>query len=212
MQVPDVGMTDDGSGHGITAHVDRGCSVRDERGNVPRQLLIGLGALLATALVIGGTVSVVALGAANLAGVGSTGSAASEEPSLYRPTTAGASAEPNEPVEPEQPAEPAEPQASAKPEPKKQRDARGQITLSASPTRASTYEHIYLTGTYRGGDGATLQVQRFEGRWVDFPASATVRGDNFETYVESGQDGENRFRVIDESTGRASQPVSVILR
>lgn len=201
-------MTDDGSGHGITAHADRGCSVKDEHANVRRQLLIGLGALLATALVIGGTVSVVVLGAANLAGVGSAGSAASEEPSLYRPTTAGASAEPQEP----EPTEQAEPQASDKPEPKKQRDARRQISLSASPERASTYEVIYLTGTYLGGNGATLQVQRFEGRWVDFPASATVRGDNFETYVESGQDGENRFRVIDQSTGRASEPVSVTLR
>ena len=201
-------MTDDGSGHGITAHADRGCSVKDEHANVRRQLLIGLGALLATALVIGGTVSVVVLGAANLAGVGSAGSAASEEPSLYRPTTAGASAEPAEP----EPTEQAEPQASDKPEPKKQRDARRQISLSASPERASTYEVIYLTGTYHDSNGATLQVQRFEGRWVDFPASATVRGDSFETYVESGQDGENRFRVIDQSTGRASEPVSVILR
>lgn len=193
--------------------------VKDERGDVPRQLLIGLGALLATALVIGGTVSVVALGAANLAGVGAAGSAASEEPSLYRPTAAP-SPKPSEPVASEQPAQSAqppepEPQADPapadKPEPKKQRHARGGITLNASPDRASTYEHIYLTGTYPGGDGATLQVQRFEGRWVDFPASATLQGGTFETYVESGQGGENRFRVIDQSTGRASQPASVVL-
>ena len=188
--------------------------VKDERGDVPRQLLIGLGALLATALVIGGTVSVVALGAANLAGIGSAGSAASEEPSLYRPTTAAPSPKPSEPVASEQPPEPepqADPPQADKPEPKKQQGGRGGITLNASPGRASTYEHIYLTGTYPGGDGATLQVQRFEGRWVDFPASATLQGGTFETYVESGQDGENRFRVIDQSTGRASQPASVIL-
>jgi len=104
------------------------------------------------------------------------------------------------------------PSTSDKPEPKKQRAARGQISLSASPTSGSTYEQIYLTGTYRGRDGATLQVQRFEGRWVDFPASASVRGGSFETYVASGQDGENRFRVVDQSTGQASEPVSVILR
>lgn len=196
--------------------------VKDEKGNVPRELLIGLGALLATALVIGGTVSVVALGAANLAGVGAD-SAASEEPSLYRPTSTQASAEPPEPVESRQPEAPTgsavpesepqvEPSVSDTPEPKKQRDARGQISLSASPQSASTYENIYLTGTYGGGAGATLQVQRFEGGWVDFPATATVRGNSFETYVASGQGGENRFRVIDQSTGRASEPVSVILR
>lgn len=187
--------------------------MKDERGNVPRQLLIGLGALLATALVIGGTVSLVALGAADLAGVTSADSAASEEPSLYRPATAEPPAKPTEPeptpVEPEPtPVEPWEPD---KPEPKKPRDAQGQITLSASPEDASTYENIYLTGTYRGGDGATLQVQRFEGGWVDFPATASVRGDSFETYVASGQDGENKFRVVDQSTGETSQPVSVIL-
>jgi len=187
------------------AHADRGYAVKDERGNVPRQLLIGLGALLATALVVGGTVSVVALGAANLAGVTSADSSASAEPSLYRPTKAEASTEPPEP-------EPVEPPTSDKPGPKKQRAALGEIRLSASPTSGSTYEQIYLTGTYRGRDGVTLQVQRFEGRWVDFPASASVRGGSFETYVESGQDGENRFRVVDQSTGRASEPVSVILR
>lgn len=197
----------------IRVYAERGCTVKDERGGVPRQLLIGLGALLATALVIGGTVSLVALGAANLAGVGSAGSA-SEEPSLYRPTTAGPSGEPQEPVESAQPEPESVPEAepsSDKPKPKRQRDTRGGITLNASPGRASTYERIYLTGTYRGGAGATLQVQRFEGRWVDFPASATPNGGTFETYVESGQDGENKFRVIDQSTGRASDPASVIL-
>jgi len=216
-------VTDDGSGYEkFRAHADRGCTVKDERGNVPRQLLIGLGALLATALVIGGTVSVVALGAANLAGVTDAGSSPSEEPSLYRPTTAAASTQPPEPVAPEQPgepttsatpeSEPVEPPTSDKPEPKKQRDTQGEISLSASPQSASTYENIYLTGTYRSGDGTTLQVQRFEGGWVDFPASASVRGGSFETYVASGQEGENRFRVVDQSTGQASEPVSVILR
>lgn len=201
------------------AYADRGCTVKDERGNVPRQLLIGLGALLATALVIGGTVSVVALGAANLAGVTSADSSASEEPSLYRPTKAEASAEPPEPVAPSLSAEPEapepeeiEPPKSDRPEPKKQRDTRGQIRLSASPTSGSTYENIYLTGTYRGRAGATLQVQRFENRWVDFPASASVRGGSFQTYVASGQEGQNKFRVVDQSTGQVSEPVSVILR
>ena len=195
------------------------CTVKDERGNVPRQLLIGLGALLATALVVGGTISVVALGAANLAGVTSADSSASAEPSLYRPAKTEAATEPSDPVAPSSSAEPSapeseeiEPPKSDEPDPKKQRATRGQIRLSASPTSGSTYEQIYLTGTYRGRDGATLQVQRFEGRWVDFPASASVRGGSFETYVASGRDGENRFRVVDQSTGQASEPVSVILR
>lgn len=195
--------------------------MKNERGNVPRQLLIGLGALLATALVIGGTVSAVALGAASLAGVTSADAGASEEASLYRPAITKPSEAPSspEPVAPSSSAEPTDPEPeeieppkSDRSEPKKQRDTPGQISLSASPASGSTYENIYLTGTFRGGNGATLQVQRFEGRWVDFPASATVRGSSFETYVASGQEGQNKFRVVDESTGQVSEPVSVILR
>lgn len=187
--------------------------LKDEDSNWPRQLVIALGALLAAALVIGGVVSMVALAAADFAGVGSQGPAASEEPSLYIPPPASPSSTPDVPEESEQPTQnaSAEPEKSDQPK-KKRRDSRRQITLSASPKSGATYERIYLTGTYRGGNGATLQVQRYEGRWVDFPVSATVRGGGFETWVESGKDGRNRFRVVDESTGRASKPVSVTLR
>ncbi|MGH8964210.1 MAG: hypothetical protein ACRDXB_02610 [Actinomycetes bacterium] len=81
-----------------------------------------------------------------------------------------------------------------------------------SPQRAATFQRINLTGSYRGGNGTTLQVQRHEGRWVDFPTSATVSGGRFATYVETGHTGKNRFRVIDESSGRASKPVTVTVR
>jgi len=52
-------------------------------------------------------------------------------------------------------------------------------------------------------------VQRFEGGWVDFPTSATVEGGTFDTYVESGQTGPNRFRVLDKSNGEVSNTVTV---
>lgn len=189
--------------------------MEDKEGSWLRQLLLGLGALLAAALVIGGVGSLVALSAAKLAGVGSGDSTASAEPSLYFPTP---TPEPSKASEPSgsASAEPA-PDTSAAPsqepdEPKDKPDkARKRIRPSASPTNASTSERIYLRGSYPGGNGTTLQVQRFEGGWSDFPVSATVRGGSFETWVQSGQGGRNRFRVVDRSTGRASQPVSVVL-
>jgi len=186
--------------------------MKDQDGNVPRQLLIGLGALVAVALVVGGLISVAALGAANLAGVGSGGEAVPEEPSLYIPPTASPSSAPAVPEsQPPAPSLSAKPKKAPPPKTRKPRSARPQIILSARPKTAATSARVYLTGRYRR-NGATLQVQRFEGRWVDFPVSATVRGRGFETYVQSGQDGRNRFRVVDKRTGRSSPPVTVTFR
>ena len=39
-------------------------------------------------------------------------------------------------------------------------------------------EQIDLTGVYPGGEGAILQVQRFEdGSWDDFPVAVSVSGE-----------------------------------
>jgi hypothetical protein len=54
-------------------------------------------------------------------------------------------------------------------------------------------------------------VQRFEGSWVDFPVSASVRGGTFTTYIYTGRSGPNRFRVIDKATGKKSNPVRVTI-
>jgi hypothetical protein len=182
--------------------------VKDQDGNWPRQLLFGLGALLVSALVIGGTISVVALTAADIA-VRSEGSA-SGGPSLYIPPSSP-SRTPDLPEEP-QPTETEAAGPVGKGGPVAKKPPRRLITLAANPRSGSTRERIYLTGTYRGGEGSTLQVQRFEGRWVDFPVSVTVRGSRFATYVVTGQSGTKRFRVLDPSTGRTSSPVSVTLR
>ena len=69
-----------------------------------------------------------------------------------------------------------------------------------------------FTGTYRGGDGATLQVQRFEGSWTDFPVSATVSGGIYNTYIITSRTGESRFRVTDKALERSSNPVKVTIR
>jgi hypothetical protein len=84
----------------------------------------------------------------------------------------------------------------------------GLIELHASTSSASTYERVTLSGSYPGGNGTTLQVQRREGgSWAAFPTSATVDDGTFRTYVESGQPGPNAFRVVDPARGQASNVV-----
>jgi hypothetical protein len=72
-------------------------------------------------------------------------------------------------------------------------------------------ERIYLSGRYPGQDGSTLQVQRFEGGWTNFPVTTSVSGGRYSTYVQTGNTGRNRFRMLDTSTGRASNPVTVTI-
>ncbi|HJR39733.1 MAG TPA: hypothetical protein VJ819_15225 [Nocardioidaceae bacterium] len=179
----------------------------DEDSRWPRELLFSLGALVAAALVIGTVVGLVALGAVRLVGVGSAGAASTEEPSLYLPLSTP-SPEPTSAAPTEAAGSSTDRDRSDKPN----RKNRKRITLTATPQNASTFERVYLRGRYRGGNGATLQVQRFDGGWDDFPVTVTVNGIRFETYVLSGQEGVNRFRVVDEATGRKSAPVRVTLR
>ena len=69
-------------------------------------------------------------------------------------------------------------------------------------------EQIDLTGVYPGGEGAILQVQRFEGgKWADFPVPISVSDETFATYVQTSQPGVNRFRVIDTDNGATSNEV-----
>jgi LysM repeat protein len=84
------------------------------------------------------------------------------------------------------------------------------FTLTISPTSASTYEHIDLTGTYDAPDGTALQVQRKEnGSWVDFNATTSVSNHQFHTYIETGHTGVNIFRVADVFRGTSSQIATV---
>lgn len=85
-----------------------------------------------------------------------------------------------------------------------------EISLSASQTAVTAMGQIDLTGTYPGGEGSILQVQRFTGgSWQDFPVTASVSDGTFATYVQTGQLGVNRFRVADSATGELSNEVRV---
>ena len=69
---------------------------------------------------------------------------------------------------------------------------------------------INLTGTYQGGEGAILQVQRFEaGSWTDFPVTMSVGGGTFATYVLTARTGPNKFRVVDTDSDAVSNEVTV---
>ena len=71
-------------------------------------------------------------------------------------------------------------------------------------------QQIDLSGSYPGGDGAILQVQRFEGgSWVDFPVTMSVTGDSFDTFILTGHTGVNRIRVIDTTNGDKSNEIKV---
>lgn len=87
---------------------------------------------------------------------------------------------------------------------------REQITLSTGQTAVSGMQRIDLTGTYPAGEGAILQVQRFEnGAWANFPVTVSVSGGSFTTYVMTGQVGDTRFRMLDTDSGKASNVVTV---
>jgi hypothetical protein len=180
----------------------------DEDSSWHRQVLVGLGALLVVTLLVGGVVSVVALGAAKLTGMGgSSPDGPAAAPSLYIPTgrpTTTPEAYPD-PSGFERPSPSAVETSTREAEPER----RNRISLQAFPTEVSPGERINLTGVYLNGEGATLQVQRFEGSWTDFPVDARVSGGIFETYVLTSRTGKVRFRVTDISTGRSSNPVSV---
>ena len=72
-------------------------------------------------------------------------------------------------------------------------------------------EQIDLTGIYPGGEGAILRVERFTGgQWVDFAQiTANVSNETFSTYIQTGQSGMNKFRVVDTDTDLASNAVKV---
>ena len=54
-------------------------------------------------------------------------------------------------------------------------------------------------------------MQRFEnGTWTDFPASpVSVSDQTFSTYVQTGQPGVQRFRMLDTGSGETSNEVKV---
>jgi hypothetical protein len=168
-----------------------------------RPVLTGLIALVGVAVVIGllgGLAVMVGVKATGIDGA-STSTDESASPSAFnlpRPTdTSSTIPEPEESVEPGT----GEGTSEAPTEP---------ISLSATQQSVSPMQQIDLTGTYEGGEGAILQVQRLEGgTWSDFPVTMSVSGGTFATYVQTGNVGPNQFRVVDTDTQAISNEVTV---
>ena len=86
----------------------------------------------------------------------------------------------------------------------------GDLFVNASPVFVQPMERINLTGQWPGHDAVGLLVQRFEdGEWVDFGVQVQVKVGTFETYVMTGRDGDNKFRVFDPETNTTSNEVVV---
>jgi hypothetical protein len=185
---------------------------RDDDGETPwtRQLLLGVGALAAVALLIGGVMSAFALGAAKVSGIDdSSGVKASASPSLVMPSgtpTTDVDAVPAPSSAAGSPSASSSP--SATPRAKKPRP----ITLLARQASVGAGQRIDLTGVYPAAEGATLQVQRLEaGAWTDFPVTVSVQGGQFATYITTSRTGRTRFRVLDPASGKTSNVVRVTI-
>jgi hypothetical protein len=168
-----------------------------------RPVLTGLVALVGVAVVIGLLGGLAVLVGVKAAGIGDT-TEATDDPSssttfrLPKPTETSTETTAPEDTEP-----------SPGTETTSEAPAEG-ISLSAAQQSVSPMQQIDLTGTYQGGEGAILQVQRMEnGAWSDFPVTMSVSGGTFATYVQTSRTGPNEFRVVDTDSDVVSNKVTI---
>lgn len=178
-------------------------------------ILAGLIALVAVTFAVGLVLGAVAIVGTHVFGVGDDGGSSSAGQTLYLPTPSSTPT-PDSPlvtlVPSTETAEPTEEPQTATASPSQSPSAKAkQITLSAGETSVAPMQQIDLSGVYPGGEGAILQVQRkLGGTWQDFlSVDAAVSGGQFETYVQTGQLGVQKFRMRDTTSGITSNVVSV---
>jgi hypothetical protein len=92
--------------------------------------------------------------------------------------------------------------------------AEATIQLENSAVSAKPFEAVRISGTYHGGSDRFLRVQRREkGRWLSFPIpTRTDQSGKFMTYVELGQPGRYRLRVLDPNAGVESKPFVLVIK
>jgi len=168
-----------------------------------RPVLTGLIALVGVAVAIGLLGGLAVLAGVKVTGIDGTSSARADSSSpatfnLPQPSDTSTETAQTDPVQPD----PGTESSSEAP-------ADG-ISLSATQQSVSPMQQINLTGTYQGGEGAILQVQRREnGTWTDFPVTMSVSGGTFATYVLTARTGPNEFRVVDTDSDVISNAVTV---
>lgn len=184
-----------------------------------RPVATGLLALLGVGLVVGILVSGAALGASKFFGLGDGGSGgtatAQQSMILPEPVATPKDDKPQITLAPQpRPGEISPGDGNAVPQtggaPTVTPSAATAITLAASSAQARAGEMITLSGTYPGGEGATLAVERLiGGTWTSFAdVTTSVSGDTFSTYVRTSQTGPTTFRVRDVATNTASNEVA----
>ena len=179
-------------------------------------ILAGLAALAGVAVVVGLVLGLVVVAGTSVLGLGGDGetSTSTSERSMYLPKPQKTPTE----TAPQYTLAPVEGGASGTPtkepssKPTESATPRKQITLSASTTTSAPMEQFDLTGVYPSGEGAILQVQRFEGGgWADFNATGSVSGGTFQIPIYTSQAGVNRFRVVDSDTGLESNEIRITI-
>ena len=178
-----------------------------------RPVLAGLVALVGVALAVGLVAALTVVGGAHLLGLGggrADGGAGAAGETMYLPRpqktqpasgpsiTLGSSPTSSSPSQ----------------SPRLHTQPKKQISLQAGEQSVAPMGRIDLTGTYPGGEGAVLNVQKFSnGSWQGFySVSATVTNGTFSTYIQTGTPGINRFRVVDSDTNVPSNQIKVTIR
>jgi len=88
------------------------------------------------------------------------------------------------------------------------------IQLEDLPDRARPFETVRIQGTYPDEGDTFLWVQRLEGgRWLDFPLpTKTDPSGRFTAFIELGQPGRYRLRVLDPDSGVASKTFVLVIK
>ena len=190
----------------------------DEDTSWQRQLLAGAGLLLVVGLLVGGIIGLVALKAADVAGVGGTPTPETGPPpglglTTARPETTAPPTRTTRPAPTTPPTtQTTEPAPTTTTTTRTPQPPPQVIQLVATPLQATSFERVSLSGTYPAPAGTVLQVERNRGAgWEEFPTTATVDAGAFSTYVATGILGANQFRVVDTSTGKLSNVVIVMI-
>ena len=185
-------------------------STPDDGGDSPkRALLLALAAMAGVAVLVGLAVGAAVITALHVTGVdaaeGSAGVTSHETLYMpkYHPTKTPQGGDLGLP----QPSPSVSDSESATPSPKTDR-----IKLFVAPQSVRPGERINFNGVYVDGEGVALQIQRKEGgAWTDFPVTATVRGGVFSTWIQTTHTGKQEFRVLDQTTNRVSNVVTVTI-
>ena len=88
------------------------------------------------------------------------------------------------------------------------------IQLEGLVDSAKPFETVRIQGRYPGGPDTLLRVQRWEdGKWLAFPLpTKTDKSGRFTAYVEFGQPGRYRLRLLDPSSGSTSKPFVLVIK